>query len=546
MFRSGPPVDTPAGWWNSRWFLILMVMLTAVPLLYPTVPPLTDLPEHMGRYRIQLSDPGHPLLRDYFSFHWAFIANLGVDLLVVPMAALFGLELGVKLIVIGIVVLTATGIVWTAQEAHGRVPPPVLFALPLAYSFPLIWGFVNYLLSMALALNAYALWLRLGRQQRWRLRHALFVPIGIALTVAHIFGWAVLCLLAFGAETVRARDNGENFLLSFWHGAISCLSLAPPLLLLVLWRSGDASGANVDWFAWPAKYVYMVSVLRNTDMQFDLGCLYLLWGLVSFGLAGVWVRMNRTLGIASLMLILAYLLLPRILFGSAYADMRLAPYVMMIAVTALALAKPSRRQAMIVASIATGLFVLRIGILTTDFAAHDRANANQLSALNLVKPGSRVFVEVYLPCLSKWETSRMDHLGAMAIVRRGAFANGQWTDAGAQLVRIKYAPAKGYAEDPTEILRPRKCTDRRAKRYPEGLNNLPHDAFDYVWLIDMPKAKWNSFPGLTPIWTGGDSGILYRVGPRPAWSVPMPEPEPEGSATRAIDTPAGNSPRTAT
>jgi hypothetical protein len=498
----------------------------------------------MGRYRIQLSAPNDPLIRDYFSFHWAFIANLGVDLLIVPLSALFGIELGVKLIVIGIVMLTASGLLWTAHEAHGRVPPPALFALPLAYSFPLIWGFLNFLLSMALALNAYALWLRLGRQGRWKLRHALFVPIGLILTTAHIFGWAVLCLLAFGAETVRARDNGENFVRSFWHGALSCLSLAPPLLLLIIWRSGDASGVNVDWFAWRAKYVYMVSILRNTEMEFDLACVYLLWGLVAFGLAGVWVRMNRTLGIAALMLILAYLLLPRILFGSAYADMRLAPYVMLIAVSALVLVTPSRRQSMIVALAATALFVLRIGILTQDFAQHDRANAHQLEALNLVKPGSRVFVQVSLPCLSWWETSRMDHLGAMAIVRRGAFANGQWTDPGAQLVRIKYAPAKGYAEDPTEILRPPACNDRRAKRYPQAINNLPHDAFDYVWLIDMPKAKWNSFPGLTPIWTGGESGILYRVGPRPSWSVPMPEPL--GSATNASDTPTGKSPRTAT
>ena len=540
MFRSGPPVETPLGWWNSRWFLILLVLLTAVPLIYPTIPPLTDLPEHMGRYRIQLSDPNDPLLKDYFSFHWAFIANLGVDLLVVPMAKVFGLELAVKLIVIGIVMLTASGILWTAQEAHGRVPPPALFALPLAYNFPLIWGFLNFLLAMALALNAYALWLRLGRQGRWALRHAVFVPIGLILTTAHIFGWAVLCLLAFGAETVRARDAGRKFVPSLWQGAISCLSLAPPLLLLIAWRSGDASGDNIDWFAWRAKYVYMVSILRNTEMAFDLACVYLLWGLVAFGLAGVWVRMNRTLGIASLMLILAYILLPRILFGSAYADMRLAPYVMVIAVSALVLVTPSRRQAAIVAAAATALFVLRIGILTEDFAQHDRDNAHQLEALNLVKPGSRVFVEVHLPCLSMWETSRMDHLGAMAIVRRGAFANGQWTDPGAQLVRIKYAPAKGYAEDPTEILRPRGCSDRRSKTYPEGLNNLPHDAFDYVWLIDMPRAKWNSFPGLTPIWTGGESGILYRVGPRPSWSVPI------GSANNASETPAGNKPRTAT
>ena len=535
MFRSAPQVETPAGWWNSRWFLVAMVLLSAVPLLLPVVPPLTDLPEHMGRYRIQLADPSSPLRTEYFSFHWAFIANLGVDLLIVPMSALFGLELGVKLIVIGIAMLTTAGMLWIAREAHGRVPPPALFALPLAYSFPFVWGFVNYLLSMALALNAYALWLRLGRLGKWRLRHALFVTIGLVLTVTHIFGWAVLCLLAFGAETVRARDAGRKFLPSLWQGAISCLSLAPPLLMLIIWRRGDANGQNFDWFFWRAKYIYMLSILRNTSMTWDLANVYLLWGLVALGLAGVWVRMNRTLGIAALMLIIAYVSLPRILFGSAYADMRLAPYVMLIAVIALTLSQPSRRQAGIVAGIATAIFLVRIATLTDDFARHDAANRRQLAALDHIAPNSRVFVQVWLQCSSQWETSRMDHIGAMAIVRRHAFTNGQWTDPGAQLVRIQYAPAKGFAEDPTEILRPWRCRDRRSKPYPGGVYALPHDAFDYVWMIDLPRGRWFSFPGLEPIWTGGDSGILYRV-----------VPPSSGSATKASETPSGNSPRTAT
>jgi hypothetical protein len=213
--------------------------------------------------------------------------------------------------------------------------------------------------------------------------------------------------------------------------------------------------------------------------------------------------------------------------------MRLAPYVLAVAVVAIAMRSQNRRWAAIVAGAAALLFVARIAILTENFARHEAANRRQLSALDHVKPGSRVFVQVWLQCIGRWETSRMDHLGAMAIVRRDAFANGQWTDPGAQLVRIKYAPAKGYAEDPTEILRPHRCRDRRTKPYPEGINNLPHDAFDYVWLIDIPRSRWNSFPGLEPIWTGGRSGILYRVLPG------------SGSATKASDTPTGNSPRTA-
>jgi hypothetical protein len=519
MFRSVPVVEPPAGWWNSKWFLALLVLITAVPLLLPTVPPLTDLPEHMGRYRVMLADDGDPLRRDYFSFHWYFIANLGVDLLTIPMAALFGLELGVKLIIIAIAMLTTTGVLWIAHEAHGRVPPTAFFALPLAYSFPFLWGFVNFLLSMALALNAYALWLRLGRQQRWRLRQALFVPIGLILTVAHVFGWAVLCLLAAASEVVRARDSGRSFLVSIWRGGWSCLPLAPPIALLLLWRSGDVAGRNDDWFNWHAKYVYILSALRNTWMDVDVGSVYLMFGLIALGLFALWLRMNRMLGVAAVILALAYVLLPRILLGSAYADMRLAPYVLLIGVTALALRGGSRRQAAIVAVVATAFFVGRIGLLTSAFAAQGRANERQLAALDHVRPGSRVFAQVSLRCIAYWTTSRMDHLGAMAIVRRGAFANGQWTDPGAQLIRIKYAPAKGYAEDPTEILRPRICHQIGGKRYPGGINALPRQAFDYVWLIDMPRQRWNSFPHLEPIWTGGDRGILYRVIPPQAGSA---------------------------
>ncbi len=535
MFRPTlTPVEPVAGWWNSRWLLGALVLLATVPLLWPSIPPLTDLPEHMGRYRIELAGAASPLRARFYDFHWSFIANLGVDLLIVPVSAVFGLELGVKLIVIGIVALTVLGSLWVAREAHGRVPPTALFALPLAYSFPLIWGFLNFLLAMALALNAYALWLRLGRQQRWRLRAGLFVPIGMLLTTAHIFGWAVLCLLAYAAEVVRARDAGHALLPSLWRGALACLPLAPPILLLVAWRSGDANGRNEDWFHWTAKYVYIISALRNHWQLLDLACIYLLWALAAFGMVGVWLRMNRTLGIAALMLILAYVLLPRILLGSAYADMRLAPYVMLVAVIALALKSASPRQSATVAALAIALFVLRIGILTVDFAQRDAANRRQLAALDHVPRGSRVFVQVSLQCLGRWETTRMDHLGAMAIVRREAFANGQWTDPGAQLVRIKYAPAAGFAEDPTEILRPTPCRQHGAKTYPEGVNELPRAAFDYVWLIDMPRARWNSFPGLVPVWTGGTSGILYRVLPPPATS-----------ATSAIETPKGSSPRTA-
>src|SRR3546814_5345227 len=73
--------------------------------------------------------------------------------------------------------LTVSGLLWIAREVHGRVPATALFALPIAYSYPFHFGFANFALSMALALNAYAFWLRLGRQNRIGLRAAIFVPL---------------------------------------------------------------------------------------------------------------------------------------------------------------------------------------------------------------------------------------------------------------------------------------------------------------------------------------------------------------------------------
>ena len=114
---------------------------------------MLDLPGHMGRYRVQLELATSPDLQQYFSFQWRLIGNLGVDLLVQLFAPSIGLEPTVKLIVLMIPVLTVGGLLWVAYEVHGRVPPTAFFAVPFAYNFPFLFGFVNFALAMALALH---------------------------------------------------------------------------------------------------------------------------------------------------------------------------------------------------------------------------------------------------------------------------------------------------------------------------------------------------------------------------------------------------------
>ena len=168
----------------------------------------------MGRYRVEL-DLGHsPWLQGYYDYHWAAIGNLGVDILVIPLGKLLGLEWAVKVIVLAIPPLTAAGFLWVAREVHGRIPPTAFFALPFIYGYPFLFGFVNFALSVALAFLAFGLWLRLGRLERTVLREWLFVPISLVVFFCHTYGWGLLGLMCFSADAVRLHDRGRPW----WRG----------------------------------------------------------------------------------------------------------------------------------------------------------------------------------------------------------------------------------------------------------------------------------------------------------------------------------------
>jgi hypothetical protein len=250
------------------------------------------------------------------------------------------------------------------------------------------------------------------------------------------------------------------------------------------------------------------------------------------GLPGWRLRFGRLLGIATLLLALAYVMLPRILLGSAYADMRLTPYAIAIGLIALTPPRGARRFAAFVAIAGLAFFAVRMSATTWSFFRYDRAYTRQLQAIDHIARGSRVLVLVNLPCNRHWVTTRMDHLGSQAIVRKDAFVNGQWVMPGAQLLTITYTAAGRFARDPTQLLRPEECRARSEPTLPDTLAHFPRDAFDYFWLIDMPPERWVHDPGLQPIWHGKRRGILYRV----------LHPQP-GSATIPSDTPYGSEPR---
>ncbi|MDI9849746.1 hypothetical protein QM467_17005, partial [Rhodoblastus sp. 17X3] len=65
---------------NINIAFVLFVLIYFVPFLFAKIPPLGDLPGHMGRYAVQVNIDSSPLLRENWAFHWGLIANLGFDI----------------------------------------------------------------------------------------------------------------------------------------------------------------------------------------------------------------------------------------------------------------------------------------------------------------------------------------------------------------------------------------------------------------------------------------------------------------------------------
>jgi hypothetical protein len=495
-----------ARWLESRWAIPVLALLAAVPLFWPDIPPLTDLPGHMGRYAVQLeSDPASPL-HQYYRFDWALIGNLGVDLLMVPMSNIFGLERAVKLIVIAIPMITVLGYLLVSRSVHGRIQPTALFAIPLALAFPFQFGFVNFSLSVGLAFLSLWLW-RTMRPHVIR-RSIAFGVIALLLWLCHIYGWALAGILCFSDEIVAQFEAPDGRLIQkFWRAVCVCLTLATPLVPMLLTYGGSNAGETFDWFNLSGKLYFALSVFQDRWMGFDLAA----FGVV---IMTIWVAARRgrrafaaELGLATGLMLVVYLLMPRVLLGSAFADMRLVPVMLATALLSIRVPTDQARGWLLTGA---AFCAVRLIANTLNMAHYDQAFDRELAALDKVPVGARLLSFVGKECATPWQMPRLDHLPALAIVRRKAFSNDQWNLSGGQLLTVTNEAAAGFRTDPSQFVTDDACNRPDWRTLTKAMKDFPRGAFDFVWVINVP-VKTAPVPGdLNLVWHKGKSR-LYRV-----------------------------------
>ena len=425
----------PAGARETLWLAVVLALVSCLPVLLAARPQMSDFPSHLARYHVMLDGGASEWLRRYYSFTWRWSGNLGADLLIWPLAKLFGLETAARLIAGMIAPLTGLAMIAVEWTLRRRIGIGTMLAFATIWSPALVIGFLNFSLAFAAALFAFALWVRLGT---WRWRWLLFMPISWLVWLCHLAGWGVLGVLVFGYEWHRQRS---------WKAVLAPWPLVFPGLTFLFGEGGPlglmAYGQNVANF----KLSIWFMALRDRDWTLDSYSLGIL--LAAFALAASARRWDGRLAWAAVAFAVLSLVLPRHLGGGDYTDYRLIAVALSAGCLAIDWAPPR-----LILWASALLFLVRLGVTANAWQAESRDVEAMLTALDHVPQGARIAAAVVTDT-GAWKSDTFQHVPSYATVRRDALVNTHFAEPGVHMLQMRageFGGGPGFQDPSQRIL----------------------------------------------------------------------------------------------
>lgn len=393
----------------------LLLTVTAVPLFSTALPPLFDYPNHLARMHL-LGEGGNA----FYSVHWAPLPNLAQDLVVPPLARLMPLDTASKLFLVIVFGLIAGSAIWLNRVATGawRLWPLLVFLL--LYSRTFLWGFVNYLFGIGMALAGAALWLALERRH-WAVRILGSSLAALACYFSHIVAFGFYALVVFGVEL---RPAGAELRLGDWRALARRAAIAgpqfiiPAALFLAVWE--PAARASVSYAGFLRKADLLFAVFDNYNRPFDIACFALFLALLGWLAVSGRLGLAPRLGWAAGVVFAAYLLLPSQLYGGSGADHRLPIALFSLLVSASSPRFPSRRAAAALAVAMLSVLALRLAVIERVWLRADHIYAADMAGIDMLPRGAKLAVAYPASAVNFVPVPEL-HFAALAIVRRDAF-----------------------------------------------------------------------------------------------------------------------------
>ena len=432
-------------WWAA---LTVLCGLLILPLFVVDIPPLMDYPNHLGRIFVLASLPQDTALARFYAPHWSVIPNLALDIVGPPLLHLLPVNVAGRLLIAASILLPVLGTVAYQSALGGRWWS--FGAGLIAYNNCLLYGFLNFEISLGLALLVAACWIRWreAKPARAMIAAAIGAPV---LFVCHMMGLVFFAALIGGAElfiVYRAVPAGRHVAIrtAAERGAILALVFCIPVILYALSALEQLHGDAL--FGLADKTGHFLAVFVNYNLRLDLTA-----AAVSIWLPVLLVLLHRGIvpgpaAIAMALLTVAYIAAPYAWKGTSGLDMRFA---VMIAFMLFAGVLPVRMPfwpGIVIAVVLGALFTTRMALLVTVWAAHASDLRDLRTVLAPVQPGQTVYVlsagpddaPAYWQANPNWRRLsngvRTDtHLGALVLFEHRAFWPGEFDFPAQQPIR---------------------------------------------------------------------------------------------------------------
>jgi hypothetical protein len=403
--------------WAFAGLFAVLFALAAVPVVRCGILPLVDYPNHLARMALLARLAQDPTLQRFYALAWRPIPDLAMDVVVPPLLRFMPLLAAGKLFVLAIFFLLAGGSALIHRVAFGRWSAWPCLAFLFLYNRILLWGMLNYLFGLGLALCAFAAALAL-RERGILARIGVGAVLALAVWGAHFAAFGVYAVLWLGHEAaalLRARGGRGA-------GAVRLGVAALPLLLpiaIMLW-TGAGAGGGVQFGAPWRKLDLLFSVFDLYHRPFDIACFVLAVAALGYAYWRRWLVLAPGLALPVGLLALAYLVLPSDIMGATGVDRRLPLALALALCGASAWVGGRARRERIFLAAAGAMLLVRLGTVGVSWTASDHEYRTLLAGLDAIPAGSRVAV-AYPPAALNVQPTPLAHFPVLAAATRDAF-----------------------------------------------------------------------------------------------------------------------------
>jgi hypothetical protein len=375
---------------NTTWWCALaaLCIVLLAPLTIADVPPLLDYPNHLARLYALAFLPGDPVLQRFYEARWGIIPNLGLDLTVPPLLRILPVHLVGRAVIAVAVLLPVFGAVAYHRALTARLSYWPLGSVLFVYNAALLRGFLNFIISVGLALLLAAAWL--AWRERWPVRAVLTCALGaVALFFCHLTGLLFFAVLIGGHELLILRTDPFEANLVLRRAAAMAAVFAAPVALYAMSHLGRMEGEATFRSVTGKAQAALIPVI-NYLWPLDLATAVVGLAIPALCLARRWCVLPLRAASAIIVLLLLFAGLPTAFKGTYDLDTRfiiMAAFVIPAAISPLATPRRVNR------AIAVGfvlLFSVRMIVLMTVWHSWSYELAAFRAVIASVAPGDVV------------------------------------------------------------------------------------------------------------------------------------------------------------